>query len=143
MFCSARFWFGKQNFDWLVLFCLGRTVKHHFGRSQLRGDAKWILAMICRPGKLKFFWEAIRGLWFVFKFCGIYGQTDPKTTIVTSKVVHLFKYRKLSSLYLLVKQMWIELVFLQLHRKTNGFLLECSRSGKGQRYFKIFFNYCD
>ena len=88
------------------------------------------------------FFLLIQYEWF-HSYLPIYGQTDPKTTIVTSMVVHLFKYRKLSSLYLLVKQMWIELVFLQLHRKTNGFLLECSRSGKGQRYFKIFFNYCD
>ena len=35
------------------------------------------LAMICRPFKLKFLCKR-----FVFKFCGIYGQTDPKTTIV-------------------------------------------------------------
>ena len=35
MFGSVRFRFGKQNFDWLVLFGLGRTVKHCFGRSLL------------------------------------------------------------------------------------------------------------
>ena len=33
MFGSVRFRFGKQNFDWLVLFCSSRTVKHCFGRS--------------------------------------------------------------------------------------------------------------
>jgi len=33
MFGSVRFRFGKQNFNWLVLFCSGRTVKHYFGRS--------------------------------------------------------------------------------------------------------------
>ena len=33
--CSVLFQFGKQNFDWLVLFCLGRTVKHCFGISLL------------------------------------------------------------------------------------------------------------
>ena len=33
MFGSVRFRFGKQNFDWLVLFGSGRTVKHCFGRS--------------------------------------------------------------------------------------------------------------
>ena len=30
-FCLVRF--GKQNFNWLVLFGSGRTVKHRFGRS--------------------------------------------------------------------------------------------------------------
>ena len=30
-FCSLRF--GKQNFNWLVLLVLGRTVKHCFSRS--------------------------------------------------------------------------------------------------------------
>ena len=30
-FYSVRF--GKQNFIWLVLFCSGRIVKHHFDRS--------------------------------------------------------------------------------------------------------------
>ena len=33
MFDSVRFRFGKQNFDWLVRFGLGRMVKHCFGRS--------------------------------------------------------------------------------------------------------------
>jgi hypothetical protein len=33
IFGSVRFRFGKQNFNWLVLFGSGRTVKHCFGRS--------------------------------------------------------------------------------------------------------------
>ena len=33
MFGSVQFRFGKQNFDWLVLFGSGRTVKHCFGWS--------------------------------------------------------------------------------------------------------------
>ena len=35
MFGSVRFRFGKQNFDWLVLFGSGRTVKYWFGQSLL------------------------------------------------------------------------------------------------------------
>ena len=35
MFGSVRFWFGKQNFDWLVWLGSGKTVKHCFGRSLL------------------------------------------------------------------------------------------------------------
>ena len=36
MFGSVWFRFGKQNFNWLVLFGLGRTVKHCFGRSLMQ-----------------------------------------------------------------------------------------------------------
>ena len=35
MFGSVWIWFGKQNFDGLVLFGSGRTVKHCLGRSLL------------------------------------------------------------------------------------------------------------
>ena len=35
MFGSVRFWFGKHNFDWLVRFGSGRTVKYRFSRSLL------------------------------------------------------------------------------------------------------------
>ena len=38
MFGSVRFRFGKQNFDWLVLFGSCRTVKHRFGRSLTQGQ---------------------------------------------------------------------------------------------------------
>ena len=40
MFGSVRFQFGKQNFDWLVLFCSGRKIKYCFGRSLLFGSNK-------------------------------------------------------------------------------------------------------
>ena len=33
LFCSV--WFGKKNFNWLVLFCSGRTLKHRCDRSLL------------------------------------------------------------------------------------------------------------
>ena len=43
MFGSVRFRFGKQNFDWLVRFGSGRTVKHCFGRSLKYTDTYQIL----------------------------------------------------------------------------------------------------
>ena len=33
--------FGTQNFNWLVLFGSGRTVKHYFGRSLVRSSSFW------------------------------------------------------------------------------------------------------
>ena len=44
MFGSVRFWFGKQNFSWLVLFGSGRTVKHCFSRSIAVHD--WFLQRV-------------------------------------------------------------------------------------------------
>ena len=88
--------------------------------SFLRGDAKWTLAMICRPVNLKFFWKQIVDCCLFLNFAVFMDKRNPKQLhIVTSKVVNLFKYRKLSSLYLLVKQMRIELVFLQLHTQKD------------------------
>ena len=57
MFGSVWFWFGKQIFDWLVLFGSGRTVKHCFGRSLLWihvGIAGIVNYMICSLVCLKF-----------------------------------------------------------------------------------------
>ena len=41
MFGSVRFRFGKQNFNWLVLFGSGRTVKHCFGQSLRLAKVKY------------------------------------------------------------------------------------------------------
>jgi len=40
MFGSVRFRFGKLNFNWLVQFGSGRTLKHWFGRSLLQGSVR-------------------------------------------------------------------------------------------------------
>ena len=47
MFGSVRFRFGKQNFNWLVWFGSGWTVKHCFGRSLTRTYFYFFL-VLCR-----------------------------------------------------------------------------------------------
>ena len=62
MFGSVRFRFGKQNFNWLVLFGSGRTVKHCFGRSLVKIMIRLLLLMTLKSN--------VSSYWFLRNFYG-------------------------------------------------------------------------
>ena len=105
MFGSVRFRFGKRNFNLLVLFGSGRTIKHCFGRSLSSPVTPMILSMISKytPKRLNKNTCTVHHIcptennniqcrppmtsWQIYTFCAIRRHKFPQKGIVFQDVI--------------------------------------------------------
>ena len=90
MFGSVRFWFGKQNFDWLALFGSGSRVQHCFGRSlvYMFSDPTWktvylfcwnliqrlFLQLYWSTGKWQKVKQCLNKMWWILRLVMAFGM---------------------------------------------------------------------